>query len=144
MSSWLRTRMDGLFSEQRKTPPSATISLRSPLELAAFVTSLIPYIWTLGIITLAVRARLYLGHWPRPSHPDPKHLPFEFHHEILWDVFEGIKWSIVIVQALYAASRIFWKQKLWRLPLRIYLIGWLVIAVMIFVPHFDFVMWFMD
>jgi len=144
MSSWLPTRTDGLSSEQRKTPPTKTISPRSLLELTAFVTSLIPYIWTLGIIALAVRARLYLDHWPRPSHPDPKHLPFEFHHQILWDVFEGIKWSIVIVPTLYLTSRIFLKQNLWRAPLRIYLFGWLVIAAMIFVPPIDFVMWFMD
>src|SRR3990167_2605525 len=105
MSSLSKTKMDESSYGQRKIRRPTTISPHDLLGAAALVVSLIPYIWILGIVSLAIRARLYLGYWPLPAHPDPKHLPFEFHHAILWDIFWGVKWSIIIVPALYLASR---------------------------------------
>ena len=144
MSSLSKTKMDEHSLERKEIQPLTTTLPHKVFSISALAVSLIPYVWVLGIISLAIRARLYLGHWPKPSHPDPKHLPFEFHQAVLWAIFEGVKWSIVIVPTLYLASRILLKTKLGRSPLHIYLLGWGVIALMIIVPHIDFVMWFMD
>lgn len=39
-----------------------------------------PFLWLVGVLALYFRARLYLGVWPTYANPDPKLLPFEFHH----------------------------------------------------------------
>lgn len=140
----LKTKMVPSSCAPRKTPFPKIILLHKIFALTAFVISIIPHIWVLGIMGLAVRAWLYLGHWPRPSHPDPKHLPFELHHAALWQVFEFVKWSIVIMPAIYLITRFLVKAKLPGRPLRIYLWGWAAVIFMIFVPPFDFVNWFMD
>jgi hypothetical protein len=116
------------------------------LNSIAFGISTIPYIWIIGIIAFAVRAREYLGYWPRPSHPDPKNLPssFEPYHAFLWDIFICLKWSLLIVPLYFFASHFLTKLKLTRMPLKIYLVGWTFIIAMIVLPKIDFVMWFMD
>jgi hypothetical protein len=39
---------------------------------------LLPMAFQISILTFAWRASLYLGYWPRYSHPDPKDLPEHF------------------------------------------------------------------
>lgn len=131
-------------SAPRKTQLPKTILVSRILSLIAFGTSIIPYVWCIGIIALAERARQYLGYWPRPSHPDPKHLPFELHHTLLWNMFECLKWSLITMPLCYISSRFLIKAQLTRKPLRIYLIGWTIIIAMIVIPKIDLVMWFMD
>ena len=143
---WLSSRIKTVTPSfaPRKTPRHWITLLPKILEGVSFAVSLIPFFWTIGIVALAVRARLYLGHWPRPSHPDPKHLPFDFHQEILWILFEYLKWSILVIPACYVVTQLLAKNKLVKRSLRIYLVGWGIIMAMMVIPRIDFVMWFLD
>lgn len=43
-----------------------------------------PVAWLSLLYLFVLRARLHLGHWPEPSHPDPKDLGFMVHHQAIW------------------------------------------------------------
>ena len=138
--------MEAHSSAQRKITRQKTTLVSKILSLTAFGHSIIPYIWLIGIIVFAERARQYLGYWPKPSQPDPKNLPlsFEQYHAILWDGFVCLKWTLVTMPLCYFANRFLSKTQLTRKPLKIYLLGWILIVAMIAIPRIDFVMWFMD
>ena len=109
-----------------------------------FVISWLPYVWVMGVVSLAARARAYLGYWPSPSHPDPKSLPFEFHYEALWGLFDCLKWSILFAFAYYFLNRLILKRSSSRVLLQVYLVGWGVIIGMILIPRINFAVWFFD
>jgi len=105
---------------------------------------LLPIAWVAGILTFAIRARVYLGYWPTPSHPDPKVLPFDLHHAVLWFSFFGLLYSLIIILSLYLLNHFFWRSSLPRWSLRAYLLGWALVLLMVFVPGMSFVGWFLD
>ena len=120
-----------------------TLLHRASLKIS-FGICLLPLVWVAGILLLTVRARVYLGYWPRPSHPDPKLLPFDLHHASLWGVFVVLKWSLVVLPVLYLTNKYFLKKQMNKKPLQIYGWGWLVIIALVFLPHVNFVEWFLD
>ncbi len=93
---------------------------------------------------LAIRARYYLGYWPQPSQPDPKLLPFELHHAALWGVFEGLKWSLIVLPILYLWNRFVLKSKIDSWIWRGAIAGWVITLGMIFLPSINFIAWFLD
>lgn len=50
-----------------------------PLALAAA-----PLAWLALLYLFVLRARLHLGHWPRPYHPDPADLGFTLQRQAIW------------------------------------------------------------
>lgn len=112
----------------------------------SFVFSILPWLWITGLIALALRARIFLGHWPTPAHPDPKSLPFELHYMTLWFGFYLVAWLLPILVAFYLLNAAFFKRKFNRLPLWTFSSGWSVIAVLFFAPHTtsNWVAWFLD
>ena len=105
---------------------------------------LLPVAWVGGVVALAIRARLFLGYWPQPAHPDPKLLPFELHHAILWYIFFGLLSSVIIVPTLWVINRFVFQTRLTRWSLGAYLSGWALVLMMVFVPKISFVGWFLD
>lgn len=130
--------------EQKRTPLQKTISLRNAFYAAAFAISILPYVWVVGIIWLAVRAKEYLGYWPGPNHPDPQFVPFDSHQEVLDQMLFALLWSLVLMPILYRGGHRIFKVKLQRRPLYMYSLGWMVIMLMIFVPRINLVAWFLD
>ncbi len=105
---------------------------------------LLPVAWVGGVVALAIRARLFLGYWPKPAHPDPKLLPFELHHAVLWCIFFGLLSSLIIVPALYLTNRFVFQTRFSRWSLSAYLSGWALVLLMVFTPNISFVGWFLD
>jgi hypothetical protein len=130
--------------EQKRIPLRKIISLPDVFYAVAILISALPYIWVVSIFWLAIRAKDYLGYWPSPSHPDPKFLPFDMHQELLATMLFALLWSLALMPILYGASRWILKTKLGQRPLYTYILGWIIIVVMIFVPNINFVAWFLD
>ena len=130
--------------EQKRIPLRKIISLRDVLYAVAILISALPYIWVVGIIWLTIRAKVFLGYWPSPNHPDPKFLPFDVHQESLATMLFALLWSLVLMPILYRGSVWILRTKLGRSPLYAYILGWAIIMVMIFVPGINFVAWFLD
>ena len=134
------------FYEQRKTRSLAITWPNHFLRTSAFVISALPFVWSVGIVWFAIRAREYLGYWPYPAHPDPKSLPetFDFHSDLLILLFFCLGPSLLIMIMFYVVGKAYSKMKLFGLPLKIYLWGWVVILSLFFIPRINFVNWFMD
>ena len=113
---------------------------------AGSIFSLLPWLWIAGLAALVVRARIFLGYWPRPSEPDPKLLPFELHHISLWIGFHLLLWLPLLAMAAYMINAIFLKIKIRQRPLWTFMTGWSLVVAMIFAPHtpFNWVAWFLD
>lgn len=98
----------------------------------------------LSIYAFAWRAHAHLGYWPQPNKPDPKSLPFEWHH---FQAMLGlIIWPFI---AFFCGTGILTGRMLWRdFPMWRLLVWWgLCVGLSILVPQMDpghFFNWFMD
>lgn len=107
------------------------------------VTSYIPLLWVVGVFVFYIRARVYLGFWPTPAFPDPKSLPFEFHH---WTLMIAV-FPIALTAFLLPVS---WLVRFKRIRLLLpreiapYLAGWALVAVIMFSSEKNFIGWFLD
>ncbi len=54
------------------------------LRLALWVAATAPAQWLALFGLFVLRARLALGYWPRPYHPDPKDLGFDLHYLLVF------------------------------------------------------------
>ena len=123
----------------------STISRDRVLEGLVFYLSFLPWFWLLGVMGLVTRARIYLGYWPKSSHPDPQFLPaaLDSYQAILWSGFNVLKWSPLAFPLCYCVSKALGAPSR-RLLIATFLGGWLAILLMIFVAEIDFVSWFLD
>ena len=100
-------------------------------------------LWCAGILALAVRARFYLGVWPRPAFPDPKALPFESHYDFFF--FQGYLAfaSLVVVpltgKIIKTSPNSMYVKTRWM-----FVAGWILAVAMFWIPGIDFVEWFVD
>jgi hypothetical protein len=108
-----------------------------------FVFAALPFAWLAGLLALVIRARLFLGYWPRTSRPDPKSLEFELHHMSLW-------FGLFLLVLVFGGAVLFYAANIKRRPdLRpavVFLSGLSIIVTLIFGSHFDFnwVAWLLD
>ena len=108
-----------------------------------FVATL-PLLWMAGVFSLAVRARQFLGYWPRPNFPDPQFIPFDQHISILWGSLPVIFAVLLILPpVLFRFGRILERPSR-RICMLLVSIGWGIFIVFMTVPRIDFVMWFID
>lgn len=129
----------------RKGIKQVMITLKYTLRSILWPLSFIPYIFLFGVVSLATRAYLYLGYWPKPSHPDPKLLPFEEHHSLLWSILGLFGCSIVLVPILYFLNvRIWDSEKADKLALKVFVTGVILSLGLVFVPSINVVAWFLD
>lgn len=109
----------------------------------AKVVSLFPALWLVGVFLFFIRARAHLGFWPDAHVPDPKSLPFEFHHWVFMIAVFPLAMSI-------PGMLVFWLYRTWKFKkvvaneIAIYLAGWMAIASVMAIPGVDFVTWFLD
>ncbi len=108
------------------------------LKTAAVAEAHSPLLWGAGVLVYAFLARRHLGYWPSPNHPDPKLLPFEDFHSILFLIGYAAIASPLLV-GLYWAS-----PKTWSRIRFSFFGGWALLLVMMFIPGIQFVTWFLD
>lgn len=110
-----------------------------PVVLATY-----PLAW-LGLLYLfVVRARLHLGHWPMPSHPDPKDLGFIWHHQAIGFGLMALPVVALATVALAVAGRrLAVYHRIWPALALLILSILLVMVLGIFDPG-DFFGWFAD
>ena len=65
-----------------------------------------PFILLMVFYLFVLRARLHLGYWPTPYHPDPKDLDFALHHSIIWVGILAVPMFIVTAVVLIIAGRV--------------------------------------
>jgi hypothetical protein len=119
--------------------------LKYTLRSTFWALSLTPYLFIAGVIFFAVRAYFYLGHWPRPSFPDPQFIPFEMHQLFLWDIFSIFGYSLVLVPLLYFLFlKIYKDERSDKLALKYYVSGVLLNLILVLVPTINVVAWFID
>ncbi len=105
--------------------------------------SLFPSVWLGGVFFFFVRARIHLGFWPDAFVPDPKSLPFEFHH---WIFMVAVLPLVMSIPCMF----VFWLRQVYRYgrvgvrEIAIYLGGWMAIVGIMAIPGVDFVSWFLD
>ena len=108
------------------------------------VVSIFPLIWVANLMIFAIRAKYYLGHWPKPYHPDPKVLPFVIHAGLLWLGVPAVLSTLIIMPFFLLLS---FKKNSFSVPLKLlilFALGWFFIFLMTFIPPIDFVTWFLD
>lgn len=100
----------------------------------------IPLIWCAGIVLFAARARMALGYWPSPSHPDPKLLGFANHYGLLEiGMFASVA-ALPLLMVGGALSGRAERSRAWGL----FFAGWALILALTFLPPVNFVMWYLD
>lgn len=104
----------------------------------------LPLVWMTGILAFAVRARIYLGHWPGPSRPDPKFLPFDLHSSILWAGVPVILAALFLLPPILIGLRLRLRIGVRKHSIFLILIGWGAMISLMAVPGIDFVWWFLD
>src|SRR3989338_5664663 len=108
------------------------------------VLSSAPLIWVGWLTSYAVRALNYLGYWPASYNPDPKVLPFHFHHSVL---FIGI-YVVLMMLVVLVGTRIFFtsfgRSSTWRNALVVCVFGCGLVLMLAFVPPINFAAWFLD
>jgi hypothetical protein len=107
------------------------------------IASYLPVVWVVGVFAFYLRARAHLGFWPTPAFPDPKSLPFEFHHWILMIAVFPIAWTVFLlpISWLMRIKRI---GSLLRREVAPYLAGWALVAIIMFSSGKNFIAWFLD
>ncbi len=120
-----------------------SISFRGFLEKFFRVASLLPLLWIVVVFSFYVRARMHLGFWPVPAFPDPKSLPFEFHHWILMIAVFPIAGTIFLLPISWLMR---FKQVglLLRREIAPYLGGWALVIIVMNSSVKNFVDWFLD
>lgn len=114
------------------------------LHKISIALGFLPMAWVGGVLLLAIRSRSYLGFWPRPARPDPKLLPFELHHMILWYVLFTLPFSLIAVLAIRFLEKKMFQVEPSNFPFVANIAGWVLIVIMIFIPGINFVSWFLD
>lgn len=105
--------------------------------------SLSPAVWLAGVFFFFVRARIHLGFWPAAYVPDPKSLPFEFHHWIFMVGVFPLAASIPCVLVFALAQ--YWRSgRIASRELVAYLGGWIAVFGIMAIPGVDFITWFLD
>lgn len=109
------------------------------------LTTLIPTVFLLGVVSYTLRSRWHLGYWPSPSRPDPNWLPFDdFHYELVhFFLMPTLLTPIVFPLLRYAARKTtcnfaYGSQNL------IFILSWILVLVMLFFSPVDFLTWFLD
>ena len=116
----------------------------SVLDRAAIILGWLPAAWLVALMTLALRARVHLGHWPRPYRPDPKDLPFAWHYIFVEKGMFVVLAGVGAMVAFALLARRFVSAHVYRRSLIAFALGWALIVVMLSVPPIDFVNWFLD
>jgi hypothetical protein len=64
-----------------------------------------PLLWAIAFWSFVVRARLALGYWPYPYHPDPKELGFPVHYVVVVAgmplTFTAVAMAIILAVVFY-------------------------------------------
>lgn len=113
------------------------------LEISSRIASFLPLLWVIAVFVFYLRARMFLGYWPVPTSPDPKVLPFEFHHWALMAAVFPIAWTIFLLP-------ISWLIRFKQIRLLVhreiapFLVGWAIVAVVMGSSGKNFIAWFLD
>ena len=129
------------------------------------IGSAFPLLWLFGVFVFYIRSRYFLGHWPTYSNPDPKWLPFEFHHAFFMLAVFPVLWSLFVLPVIWIfrglmqckllskvaggtlsirMHRLVLASKEVQKEVTLYLFGWALIWATFFLPHRGFVDWFLD
>lgn len=104
-----------------------------------------PALWLTMLYTFVLRARVVLGVWPRPSHPDPKDLGFEWHYLIVMLVSLLLLCSpglLLILSAFYPKTFLTERKNQWALIFYLLTFGMVCFVVTNDPRHFF--EWFLD
>ncbi|MFZ4713135.1 MAG: hypothetical protein ACOYL6_05475 [Bacteriovoracaceae bacterium] len=107
------------------------------------IGSALPLIWLSGVFIFYIRARIYLGYWPHYATPDPKSLPFVFHHWILMITVFVLFSTLLILPIFWLVQFKFFKLSI-RKQMLSYGIGVISLAITLNTSGFNFVTWFLD
>jgi hypothetical protein len=100
--------------------------------------SLFPSVWLGGVFFFFVWARVHPGFWPDAHVPDPKSLPFEFHHWIFMVALFPLVMSIPCM-FVFGLRQVFRSRRVIGRKIAIYLGGWMAVVGIIATPGVDFV-----
>ncbi len=107
------------------------------------VGCLLPSVWFIGVLAYYIRAKIHLGYWARAYIPDPKSLPFEFHHWVFMLGVYPLFWSLAILPVVWI-MRFRTSELIIKKEVAPFLLGWGLIAASVAIPGIDFVTWFLD
>jgi hypothetical protein len=117
--------------------------IKQLVEKTSKIGSILPLIWFIGVFLFYIRARTHLGYWPKTYVPDPKSLPFEFHHGVLMLAVFPLMSTVFILPWVWLIQLKVFKGTA-RNHFALYVLGCILIGGVIASPGIDFVSWFLD
>ena len=122
-------------------PPPAR---RRPAPWWLLPLAAMPLAWVLDFYLFVLRARLALGHWPRPMQPDPGTLGYHWHQTTVWtgllSALSAMAFTTVFFIILPSLPR-------YRYPwgaLAVFVVGSVGCAIVLFVDPGDLWSWYLD
>ena len=114
------------------------------LDKLSLVLAAVPLAWLFVAYLFVLRARLRLGYWPRPSHPDPGDLGFTLHGAVVW-----LGMFLFPVVGLAVTGFAIYRQRVdadfpFRSVLSVLGLSLLVFFLVVFTDPGSFLTWFLD
>ena len=103
-----------------------------------------PAIFILLFFSFVLRARFYLGYWPKYNKPDPQHLEFSLHWQLVaWfgilSLITCVIWIISII-----IQKCFFRNTMLNSKIYLISLNWLIMAILIYFDFGGFLEWFID
>ena len=120
--------------------------MNEKLAFILLVCSCLPIFELILLYSFALRAWIKLGHFPIPSMDDPKQLGMDLHYEFIWYSFPFIAYFSIIpfVCILLLIRKISHNKFLMKKCLLLFIVGFLLIWIQIFIDPFKIGYWYLD
>jgi len=117
-----------------------------PILLEYFVrcADFFPLATTISIYLLAIHARLFLGYWPSPYHPDPKSLPILSYYECPIFLFFFCSVFIFIPWIVFFIIRFWFRRPLGLISTILIILPWIILIIDPIIGPLNFFKWYFD
>ncbi len=112
--------------------------VRSIFKLCSYI----PLIWITTVYLFLFSAIVDLGHFPKPSINDPKHIGSQFLYLVVWYGFIPMLISVLVGMITLIVSLVI--KAVSTKHVAIFLLGVTTILVQIFIDPGDVLYWYMD
>lgn len=112
------------YLDPSATSPVSSVDEQRGVKLLVWSVYAHPLAWLILLYGYFLRARLALGFWPSPGHPDPKTLEFDIHAGFIWLLGAVLPvWLVTVFVFIMLRWRRIIRARSERLGLLMYMVG---------------------